>query len=160
MSHGVATAERTKWQLHPNFGGPASMLLGVHDHFRLGSRRLLQLLVAAPPDLAHASRAFRPLAEMLHHHHHAEEAMLFPLIRRRTGAAPERLVTDHETLTAAIAYLSARLSKSDDANEAKAAAESFDQILVEHLAREESLVMPVLLEMTASEAWAGIHAGD
>ena len=40
---------------------------------------------------------------------------------------------------------------------ARATIASFDEILVEHLAREETLVIPVLLAMTAREAWALLH---
>ena len=91
-------------------------------------------------------RAFEPLATTLHHHHHAEEVMLFPLVLARTGAAPERLVSDHEELTAAIAAVRAGPSGATIAR--------FGEILVAHLDREEALVIPVLLEMTPGEAWA------
>jgi len=53
----------------------------------------------------------------------------------------------------AIAAVEAALSDGD-ATKARATVASFDEILVEHLAREEALVVPVLLEMPAREAWA------
>jgi 8-oxo-dGTP pyrophosphatase MutT (NUDIX family) len=151
-------ANHTRWKKHPNAAGPASTLLAIHDQFRAGSSRL-QLLVEreAEVDLAWVARAFMPLAQTLHHHHHAEEEMLFPLVHRRTGTAPEMLVSDHEALTSAIEAVEASLSAGANKEHAKAAVAHFDEVLVAHLDREESLVIPVLLAMTPDEAWALIH---
>jgi iron-sulfur cluster repair protein YtfE (RIC family) len=150
------TPERAAWDRHPNIGGPASTLLAIHDQFREASRRVACLVNRDSPDVESARRAFRPLAITLHHHHHAEEEMLFPMVLERTGTAPEQLVRDHEVLVDAIAAVEAALSDGDTI-EARARVASFDEILVEHLAREEALVIPVLLEMTAREAWALLH---
>jgi hypothetical protein len=79
--------------------------------------------------------------------------MLFPMILERTGSAPERLVSDHQVLMNAIAAVEVALSQGDETL-ARATLARFDEILVAHLAREEALVIPVLLEMTAGEAWA------
>lgn len=150
-------AKHTAWKKHPNLQGPAATLLMLHEQFRLGSGRLGQLVEQSTAEnLGRVARAFIPLAETLHHHHHAEEVMLFPLIRRRTGTPPERLVSDHEELTSAIALVEESLAGSDK-ERAKAAAVTFDDVLVAHLDREESLVVPVLLEMTPDEAWALIE---
>ena len=144
--------ERAAWERHPNIGGPASTLLGIHDQFRAASRRIAFLIGREAPDVGWLRQAFRPLAITLHHHHHAEEEMLFPMVLRRTGTAPERLVQDHQVLTDAIAAVEAALSGGDTLR-SRAAIASFDEILVEHLDREEALVVPVLLAMTAREAW-------
>jgi hypothetical protein len=56
----------------------------------------------------------------------------------------------------AIATVEAALSDGDTIK-ARATIASFDEILIEHLAREEALVIPVLLEMSAREAWALLH---
>ena len=146
------------WKKHPNIGGPASTLLGFHEQFRVASERLL-LLVDREDDLAWVGRAFQPLAQTLHHHHHAEEVMLFPVVHRLTGTAPERLVTDHETLMSAIDAVEASLRAGADKERAKAAVLRFDDVLLAHLDREESLVIPILLEMTPNEAWALLHGG-
>lgn len=151
-------ANRAAWTQHPNFAGPASTLLAIHDQFRVASERLL-LLVDREADLAWVARAFMPLAQTLHHHHHAEEEMLFPVVHRRTGTAPERLVSDHEELMSAITAAEESLSAGADEPRAKAAVARFDEVLVAHLDREESLVIPVLLEMTPNEAWSLIHGG-
>jgi hypothetical protein len=74
----------------------------------------------------------------------------------RTGSAPEQLVGDHRVLTDAIAAVEDAL-RQVDAAQAKATLAYFDQVLVEHLAREEALVIPVLLEMSPREAWSLLH---
>lgn len=151
----VATLLRTRnhgvWRAHRNIGGPAGTLLGIHDQFRGASRQLLAFTEEATAgDLPHLRRAFAPLAETLHHHHHAEEAMLFPAID-----ASRRLADDHETLTRAIAELEASFSL--DVARMRDAAAKFDHVLVTHLDREESEVVPVLLSMRPHEAWSLIH---
>ncbi|MGO9833321.1 MAG: hemerythrin domain-containing protein [Polyangiaceae bacterium] len=155
MTNGVH--ERAAWERHPNIGGPPSTLLAIHDQFRAASRRLAFLIDRAPlENIRGLRRAFEPLATTLHHHHHAEEVMLFPMVLERTGSAPEQLVSDHQVLKSAIAAVEAALSEGDK-TKAKATIASFDEILVAHLGREEALVIPVLLEMTASEGWALLH---
>jgi iron-sulfur cluster repair protein YtfE (RIC family) len=148
--------ERAAWERHPNITGPASTLLAIHDQFRAASRRIALLIDREPPDIGWVRRAYRPLAVTLHHHHHAEEEMLFPMVLERTGTAPEQLVRDHQVLTDAIAAVEAALVGAD-AIKARTTIVRFDEILAEHLAREEALVIPVLLEMTAGEAWALLH---
>ena len=155
-AHARPAHDRAAWDRHPNIGGPASTLLAIHDQFREASRRIASVVNRQSPDVEWARRAFRPLAITLHHHHHAEEAMLFPMVLARTGTAPEQLVRDHQALMDAIAAVEAALSDGD-AIEARATIASFDAILVEHLDREEALVIPVLLEMTAHEAWSLLH---
>lgn len=148
------------WKRHPNIAGPASTLLHIHGQFRVASQRL-SLLVdrEAEADFGRVARAFAPLAETLHHHHHAEEAMLFPMVLRRTGVAPQRLVSDHDDLTRAIAGVEESLHAGVPRVRAKAAVSTFHDILVTHLDLEEALVIPVLLELAPDEAWALIHAG-
>ena len=130
-----------EWTAHPNIGGPASMLLGIHDQFRRVAEHLLTLEAGA-----RTARTFGPLASVLHHHHHAEERMLFPLVEHKTGTAPARLVSDHEELTAAIAAVETSYTKD--------AVARFERVLRDHLAREELLVVPVLLSLRNDEAWA------
>ena len=132
---------------------PAELLLAIHGQFRAASARLVEL---ADRDAAIIARVFVPLAQTLHHHHHAEEAMLFPLVEKRTGTAPSRLVDDHGELTAAIAAVETALRARAGVS---AAITAFDRVLVEHLDREEALVLPVLRAMSPAEAWAQIHGG-
>jgi hemerythrin-like domain-containing protein len=110
-------------------------------------------------DWGFIERAFAPLAQALHHHHRAEEAVLFPLVERRTEVAPSRLLADHEALMRAIGVVEVCLLAKADRAGAKAAMASFREVLAGHLEREESLVIPVLLTMTASEAWGLLQDG-
>jgi hypothetical protein len=66
---------------------------------------------------------------------------------------PTELVDDHSALTRAISAVEDALAGGDRAL-AKAAVIAFDEVLVAHLDREERLVMPVLLQMTAQEGWS------
>jgi 8-oxo-dGTP pyrophosphatase MutT (NUDIX family) len=152
---------RAAWSRHPNFaGGPASTLVAIHDEFRAASKRLIDRTGREPEGaLAQLAGAFMPLAQTLRHHHHAEEAMLFPMVEGRTGTAPAHLVAEHEALTRAIAAVEASLSAGASRAHAKAAVAAFDEVLVTHLDREESLVIPVLLAMAPTEAWARLHGG-
>lgn len=148
---------RATWKEHPNLaGGPAAMLLSIHDQFRAAAERLL-LLVEREDDLGWVARAFAPLSQTLHHHHHAEEVMLFPMIHRKTGSPPSNLVDDHGELTKAIAAVEQTLVRGGDPDAARAAARAFREVLVTHLDREETLVVPVLLELTPEDAWAQVH---
>jgi hypothetical protein len=114
---------RVVWQADPRLSRSehGSMLLAIHDQFRMAARRV----VAEP-------RFFAPLAAVLHHHHHAEEVMLFPSL---DSAA--RLEADHRELTAAI---DAAENEPTPQNLARFAA-----VLEAHLDREELQVIPVLL---------------
>jgi iron-sulfur cluster repair protein YtfE (RIC family) len=148
------------WRSHPNADGPAGMLLAIHDQFRAVSTRIVALADGdGAPGIAVLARMFAPLAQTLHHHHHAEEAMVFPLIHRRTGTAPEQLISDHDEMTSAITRVEAALRARADAETVKSALASFHAILIAHLDREEALVIPIFLEMTPYEAWSEIHGG-
>ncbi len=157
VAHVVRTADRQAWTRHPNAGGPAAMLLGIHDQFRVACERL-RFLAAEPAraDGGWLARSFEPLARTLHHHHQAEEALLFPFVAR-AGAAPARLVGDHGELTRAIAAVEASLAGGADLGPARAALETFEHVLVTHLDREERLVVPLLLALSPAEAWAAVH---
>jgi hypothetical protein len=150
----VSSEQRTTWLAHPNVDGPASMLLAVHDQFRGVSNRLVKLANAGASDAAIA-QLFVPLAEVLHHHHHAEEAMVFPLVLRQTGTAPDQLQTDHDEMTASISDVERILrARTGDVTDA---IRRFHDILIAHLDREETLVMPVFLALAPNEAWDMIH---
>ena len=144
------------WREHPNAAGPALMLLSIHDQFRAASNHLVHL-VADDQGLAAIWRVFSRLAQVLHNHHHAEEAMVFPLIRRRTGVAPEQLQADHDELTAAIEAVETSLGAEGSARVGEAITR-FHEILVAHLDREEELVIPVFLQLQPHELWQQLHA--
>ncbi len=140
------------WRAHPNADGPASMMLAIHDQFRAASHHLMHL--ASARTLAPIERLFSQLAHVLHHHHHAEEAMVFPLVLRRTGIAPDQLQADHDEMTAAIAAVERALERDERVAEAIA---HFHEILVTHLDREEQLVIPIFLQLPPRELWDQLH---
>jgi 8-oxo-dGTP pyrophosphatase MutT (NUDIX family) len=142
VSRVLGRVRRARWRKDSGFRGHAQMLLLIHDQFRMTSERI-RLVHAREPevDLGWIRRLFEPLAEILHHHHHAEEIVLFPLITERTGTSPTRLVDDHETLKTAIDAVFAAFRTGDVAR----ALADFDDVLVDHLDREEGIAMPVLL---------------
>lgn len=141
------------WRAHPNAAGPAAMMLAIHDQFRAVSHRLVQLVAQGQGGGA-IGRVFSPLAQVLHHHHHAEEAMVFPLVHRRTGVAPEQLQTDHDEMTAAIETVESALR--DGARVAESITK-FHEILITHLDREEELVIPILLQLPPEQMWDQLH---
>lgn len=75
---------RATWKEHPNLaGGPAAMLLSIHDQFRAAAERLL-LLVDREDDLGWVARAFAPLSQTLHHHLDREETLVVPVLLELT----------------------------------------------------------------------------
>jgi iron-sulfur cluster repair protein YtfE (RIC family) len=130
------------------------MLLAIHDQFRAVSNQLVAL-ADAHADAAAIATLFVPLAQVLHHHHHAEEAMVFPVMLRQTGTAPDHLQADHDEMTAAIGevvhVLRTRTGELADA------VRRFHDILIAHLDREEKLVVPMFLALSPREAWDLIH---
>ena len=75
--------------------------------------------------------------------------MLFPVVERKTGALPERLLGDHRALTEAIAAVEGSPSLETVAR--------FHSVLSDHLDREELEVVPLLLQMPPHEALAILH---
>ena len=147
------------WRIHPKADGPAGMMLAVHDHFRAASTRLVALTERDHANnIGALARIFVPLAQTLHHHHHAEEAMVFPLVLRQTGTAPDHLQADHDEMTAAITHLETALIARADVDTVRSTVATFHGILIAHLDREEALDIPIFLEMTPHEAWSQIHA--
>ena len=138
------------------FAFSALMLLSIHDQFRAASNHLVHL-VADDRGTAAIRPLFSRLAEVLHHHHHVEEVMVFPLIRRLTGVAPEQLQVDHDEMTAAIEAVETRLGAHDGTRVGEAITR-FHEILVTHLDREEALVIPVFLELAPDELWQQLHS--
>lgn len=109
------------------------MLLAIHDSFRGAVARLASTEGAPRRDL------FARLASSLHHHHHAEEVLLFPQVARHAGVPPQALIDDHQVLMQTLDATAAAL----DDDEALA---RLHDVLVDHLDREEGMVIPMMLE--------------
>jgi len=143
------THDRERWERHPNIHGLAGMLLSIHDGFRSAAKRIREQL-SGDEALTHIRRGFQPLASTLHHHHRIEEAVLFPMVARTTGQAPTELVDEHLVLMHAITRVEQSLLEEDRSLVQQAVAE-FDARLRDHLEREETLMIPFLLETNQSE---------
>jgi iron-sulfur cluster repair protein YtfE (RIC family) len=127
------------------------MLLHIHDSFRRASAELVSLAEQGADSLPRLRRQFSPLLHALHHHHEAEEQMLFPLVRARTGDHPGLLVDEHDALMKRLAEVSASL-QGGEMEAIGRTLRVLDEELRAHLDREESIAIPVLLELTHAEA--------
>lgn len=145
----LGQARRARWRRDPKVNAsPAAMLLMVHDHFRVAAQRLL-LLAEEPGTLESGwlARSFRPLADTLHHHHHLEEMLLF----HRIAEGPA-LTSDHKELTAAIETVQAVCCTPSPS--AFTTLHRFHDVLVDHLDREEAIVVPMLAALSPTEVAA------
>jgi hypothetical protein len=131
-----------EWGQHRNVGGPAGMMLRIHDSFRRASETLLAEANQPRPERARMRIVFGELASVLHHHHHAEEVLLFPRLAA-AGLTADALAMDHRRLQSAIAAVEAMLSTDADAS---APVREFDALLRAHLDAEEAVSIPYLLE--------------
>ncbi len=142
---------RAEWEKHPNIHGMAGFLLHIHDSFRRTSAELVTLSGAGADALPRMRRLFSPLLHTLHHHHLIEEQSLFPLVRTQTGDHPALLVEEHGTMMSRLGEVAEAL-KNDDVDEIARLMRLLDEELVAHLAAEEAIAIPVLLELTHAEA--------
>lgn len=176
LRHLLDIYPREIWNDHVNLGDMARFWLARHDMFRDLSQALNQAVGALredemPPD--RFRQWFAPrlnfLLSELQTHHMIEDQHYFPVfVRAETSLLKgfEILETDHETIHHALANLArsgqmlAGAIDSDTPLIVKAADEFSDvcngflKLLLQHLADEEDLIVPVILDR--SEAGLGI----
>lgn len=156
------------WRSHGNFGQLAAFWLQVHDSLREQGAQLKQVtstLREGQIDAAGFQRQFVPqfnhFLQHLSGHHQIEDAAYFPKFRAldpRMVAGFDLLEGDHEvihaqlvtTLDAARRMLTA-MNGEGDARRFAADAYALDadrllDLLIRHLADEEELVIPAMLE--------------
>lgn len=80
-------------------------------------------------------------------HERYEERKLYPYLRALFGVSTAELERNHEELGRADKQVHAAFREGDSLR-ASHALKQHDEILVPHLAREEDLVIPLLLSMT------------
>lgn len=171
----IACYPREAWPGHANLGQTARFWLARHDGFR----ELGRALAGATAEFRAggvAPRAFqgwfaprlRHFLSQLHEHHQVEDFHYFPVFRaaeQRLAAGFDVLERDHEAIHAAIlATLQSAnefLRSLDDADARRFAgdryAEASEKLLRQlrrHLADEEDLIVPVILDR--SEEGLGI----
>lgn len=156
----IPMSDRPEWEQHPNFAGMTELLLGVHDSLRTTATALLALVDEEGDDVVERMRElFASFVRTLHHHHHAEEVMLFPLLLEHTGERPRALLDDHETLMDRLDEAETRLLRGERAS-IEVALRALDVELRTHLAREEELAVPVLLELAPHDAFRVMVGSD
>jgi hypothetical protein len=144
------------------------VLIAMHKAMRADSQRLIGAVDALPArDTQHAAalgRAFAAIVGLIHDHHWTEDDVMYPFLLARVptfeGDAM-RLENDHVELDAAMARINARFRLlahqlsprlwQDTRGHLLDEAAVFNQVLVDHLDREEAVVVPPL-ESMLSEA--------
>jgi hemerythrin-like domain-containing protein len=144
------------------------VLLSLHKAMRADATRLIDAVEALPSgDTAHAAAlggAFAAVAGLIHDHHWTEDDVMYPFLLERVStfeADAMRLERDHVELDAAMARISARLRLlahqlspavwQDTRSHLTDDASAFGDVLVDHLDREEAVVVPAF-ESVLSEA--------
>lgn len=144
------------------------VLMAMHKAMRADSQRLI-VAAAALPDgdtgaAAALGRAFAAIVGLIHDHHWTEDDVMYPFLLDRVRTFEHdaiRLENDHVELDAAMARINARfrllahqLSAAlwqDTRSHLLDEAAAFNRVLVDHLDREEDLVIPPF-ESMISEA--------
>jgi len=163
---------RATWTANPGIEGTGEMWLAFHEQFRRGTADLAALVdhvreakLAPPVFMARYSRLSQALLSGLEGHHGIEDSYYFPAFikaEKRLRRGFEIMDADHHVIhnaidgfatvgRAAAAAIGARDEKlSPDAMRAidglANSTQEFRRILVQHLADEEDLVIPLLLE--------------
>ena len=144
-------------EIHDGFRRACGAVAAAVDEHRGAQITTLELAVRSAPRL-------RGLLAQLHGHHQVEDFNYFPALRRaepRLGRGFDALERDHATLRdhadAALASLDALLAAAGErdsgdaprhaAGRYAAASGRFCGALARHLADEEDLVVPLLLEL-------------
>jgi hemerythrin-like domain-containing protein len=143
------------------------VLTAVHKAMRADSGRLIGAVGALPDGDTHRAaalgRAFAAVVSLIHDHHWTEDDVMYPFLLERVDTFEGdaiRLENDHVALDAAMARINARFrllahqvspslwrdTRSHLAEEAAA----FDQLLVDHLDREEAVVVPAVESMLSA----------
>ena len=140
------------------------VLLAMHKAMRADCARLIGAVEALPAgDIERADalgRAFAAIVGLIHDHHWTEDDVMYPFLMERVStfeADAIRLEDDHVELDAAMARINARFrllahqlspvlwrdTRSHLTDEAKA----LRHLLVDHLEREEAVVVPAFESM-------------
>ncbi len=144
------------------------VLIAVHKAMRIDSQRLIGAVDSLPDgDTGSAEalgRAFAAVVSLIHDHHWTEDDVMYPFLLQRVSTFEReaiQLENDHVELDATMARINARfrllahqLSPAlwgDTRDHLVDDAATFNRVLVDHLAREEAVVVPAF-ESTLSAA--------
>lgn len=142
---------RTGW-----FRAHAAIRKDMQDVKRMVSAYINQLEAGAPltPDQTKAGKTFWDVFyHFLHHHHDNEEKVAFPVIAKK-AEIPNRMTDDHLYLVASLDKCADLLDKALTSpemggslkllSEFKPMFEKLENDMLEHLAEEERVMMPIL----------------
>jgi hemerythrin-like domain-containing protein len=144
------------------------ILMAMHKAMRADSQRLMAAVDALPSGDTHQAaalgRAFAAIVGLIHDHHWTEDDVMYPFLLQRVATFEGdavRLENDHVELDAAMARMNARFRLlahqlsdrlwRDTRSHLRDEATAFDRVLVDHLDREEEVVVPAF-ESMLSEA--------
>src|ERR671910_1398979 len=144
------------------------VLMAMHKAMRADSQRLSAAAAALPDGDTRAAaalgRAFAAIVGLIHDHHWTEDDVMYPFLLDRVRTFEHdaiRLENDHVELDAAMARINARFRLlahqlsgrlwQDTRGHLLEEAATFDRVLVDHLDREEAVVLPPF-ESLLSEA--------
>jgi hemerythrin-like domain-containing protein len=150
------------------------VLVAVHHAMRADGRRLAHAAAQlSEGDVERASalgRAFAAIATLVHDHHWTEDDVMYPFLVERVASFERdviRLEDDHVELDAAMARIGARfrlLSHAlnaglwrDTRRHLVEEATTFHELLVDHLDREEAIVLPAVDVMLSSSDQRALH---
>jgi hemerythrin-like domain-containing protein len=144
------------------------VLIAMHKAMRADSQRLIRAVDTLPAGDTHQAaalgRAFAAIVGLIHDHHWTEDDVMYPFLLERVPTFESdalRLEDDHVELDAAMARINARFRLlghqlsarlwQDTRSHLLDEAAAFDRVLVDHLDREEAVVVPPF-ESMLSEA--------
>lgn len=148
----------TEWAAHPRFA-TQTLLLRSHAGFRATSAGLVaraeRIEDGDPPAFESVAWTFEGWMSAMRGHEHYEESKLYPYLAWRYGTTMECLVRQHVALHRARDDVrSALRDAAAGGGAARAVARALGEhrrVLLAHLGEEESVVIPMLLELAPEE---------
>lgn len=153
------------------------VLVAMHHAMRADAHRLIGAVDALPSGdtdgAERLGRAFAAVVSLIHDHHWTEDDVVYPFLLARVStfeADAIRLEDDHVELDAAMARVNARFrllahqlnrqlwqdSRSHLADDARA----FERILLDHLEREEAVVVPAFDSLLSEADHETLRRGE
>jgi hemerythrin-like domain-containing protein len=140
------------------------VLIAMHKAMRADSQRLIRAVDTLPAgdtqQAAALGRAFAAIVGLIHDHHWTEDDVMYPFLLARVPTFESdalKLENDHVELDAAMARINARFRLLGHQLSARLWQDTrghlldetalFDRVLVDHLDREEAVVVPPLDSM-------------
>jgi len=151
----VPALPRSEWSSHANYPRQ-TLLLGSHENFRNISEHLVKESMlawstsAAKAPRSDLSRLFWRWKSAMSSHEGYEEGKLYPYLHAKYGVSMGALELHHKSLNLAAEKVRAA-EGNGDALQFAHAIKKHHEILIPHLAEEEEVVIPLLLELDSRE---------